>query len=138
MEPKTTGSGKPHNPCSTLEIQLKLERLVVTQEKDIEAIRREIDLMFEAKAKALELNLAENEKHFIKLNHEAEQLKNMQATYLPRELHESQITEIEKQISVLNTEKDKAVGRGAVIGVVVSFLIGLFFVLINLFFSGKL
>lgn len=136
MEPKTTG--KSHSLCSTLDIQLKLERLVVTQEKDIEAIRREIDLMFEAKAKALELNLAENEKHFIKLNHEAEQLKSMQATYIPREVHDAQITEIGRLISILNTEKDKAAGRGVVNGIIVSFLIGLIFVVINLFFSGKL
>lgn len=106
--------------CSLTDVRIQIERLEVAQSKDMWAIRREIALMFEAKDSALKLKSAEDKIHFEKLNHEAEQLKRMQATYLPRESHELSMKDINKAITELTSFKDNLLGRMTIISAIIA------------------
>ena len=54
------------------------------------------------KETALELQAKEYDRRLSSLNHEAEQLKAMQSTYLPREMYESRHRELDAKIDNRN------------------------------------
>lgn len=62
----------------------------------------------------------------------------MQAKYIPREVYDAGKEELDKQISILNTEKDKAQGRSTVYGIIIPAIIGIFTLLLSLYLNGKL
>lgn len=65
--------------------------------------------------KALTLQAEKDKIHFEQLNHEAERLRSMQATYLPREVYESQKDEQNKKIGIITDWKNNQQGRQAII-----------------------
>lgn len=65
----------------------------------------------ESNEKALILQANAYEKHLAALNHEAEQLKSMQSTYIPREVYERDISEIEGKLEKVNKWQDVMSGR---------------------------
>lgn len=70
---------------------------------EIDHLREVMDLKFENSEKALRLQASEYERHLSNLNNEAKQLKEMQATYLPRELWN---TEHKAIVSIVTSMKD--------------------------------
>jgi hypothetical protein len=80
--------------------------------------------------KALQLQAAEYDRRLNALNHEAEQLKKMQATYLPREVGENKLDAIVNELTTLKLWKSNLMGRLAVAGAVIAVLSALFSALI--------
>jgi hypothetical protein len=89
---------------------------------------REIREAHEAERKlAQELLASENARHFDRLNHEAEQLKRMQVTYLPREVYDTQMEELKEKLTALLLFQSNLMGKLVVMGtiaVIVGGLIG--------------
>lgn len=75
--------------------------------------------------KALELQAAEYDRRLSSLNHEAEQLKKMQATYLPREVGEKDIERIEGELTKLQLWKSNLMGRLVIAAAVIMLIAGL-------------
>jgi hypothetical protein len=113
----------------------KIVALEVTEAKDIQHIKELSDLRNEGLSKALELQHTETERRLDNLNHEAAQLKDIQATYLPREVWENAIKDTHKDLTELKTYKDNSIGRNSVIAIVISIIVSLIFVIINYFLS---
>lgn len=69
----------------------------------IDGIEKLITARQELSDKSLDLLAKNNEKHFSALNGEAERLRLMQVSYVPREVHEANINEIKsvQQASVI-------------------------------------
>jgi len=70
-------------------------------------------LKIESNEKALELQAKEYERRLENLNHEAERLRSMASTYLPRELYEAKNKEIEIKIESL--QKIVSIGIGVLL-----------------------
>jgi hypothetical protein len=89
----------------------------------------------EATSKALELQAVEIARRLDILNGEAQRLRDIQSTYLPREVYEVATKEILNKIEVLNTFMANYQGRGTVIATVtstaISIGIGLLFLALN-------
>lgn len=83
--------------------------------------------------RALSLQAIEYERRLTILNGEATRLRDIQATYLPREVAENKFIEITKEINELKTAKDQAQGRGTVITTIVSAAISIGIGLLFLF-----
>lgn len=66
---------------------------------------------FKSRDNQLKLQAKEYERRLEALNHEAEQLKNMQATYTSREVFDRVVDELRKDIKLLNDWKTKQEGR---------------------------
>jgi hypothetical protein len=81
----------------------------------IEALDKIINTRLEAQDKALELQAKKYDEHLASLNHEAAQLKEMQATYLPRETYDIQYSE-------LKTYKDRMDGKASSLSVLISYI----------------
>ena len=77
--------------------------------------RKTTDLQMEAAATALKLQVSEYERRLELLNNEARQLKDMQATYLPREIHDNFVKDITDKIAVLS--RLVYIGLGLVIAI---------------------
>jgi len=74
---------------------------------------------------ALELQAKEYDRRLESLNHEAEQLKKMQATYLPREVGENKISRMEEEVTTLKLWKSNLMGRIAIAGGIIVLVAGL-------------
>jgi phage regulator Rha-like protein len=79
--------------------------------KDGVSLKEFFLVKFDSLDKALELQAKEYERRLSDLNHEAEQLKSMQSTYMPRELYENNHEVIRKQIDELILNKAKLEGK---------------------------
>lgn len=132
--------------------------LEVTEAKDVSHLKEMSTERHAVRDKALELQYKETERRLLALNHEAEQLKSMQARYIPREVYEANakdvnnqidmslkevhnkidaaLKEIHGKIDVLTTSKDFNTGRQTVITVFVSALIAII-VGIIIFFANR-
>lgn len=88
---------------------------------DLEHLKEIMELRFNLNDKALELQAKETERRLENLNHEAEQLKSMQSTYMPREVYEAKHKELTAQINSIS----KLVYIGVGIAVVSEIVIGL-------------
>lgn len=84
------------------------------------------------------LQAREYERRLENLNGEAERLRQIQASYLPREVWEQALLEIKKEFADLKSElgtiksyKDNATGRQAILAVVVSTLISACFLVVS-------
>lgn len=65
---------------------------------------------FKARDRQLKIQAKEYKRRLEALNHEAEQLKNMQATYTPREVFDRMIDELRKEIKMFHDWKAKQEG----------------------------
>jgi len=117
---------------------MKLNDLVTLKEyliEKIESLKEITNLNFDKTQQALQLEAAELARRLEILNGEATRLRDIQATYLPRELFESRIGEMDKKIAELELAKSEAQGRGQVITTLtstgISIGIGLLFLLLN-------
>lgn len=70
---------------------------------------------FKSRDKQLKLQAREYERRLEMLNHEADQLKNMQATYTPREVFDRTVDELRKEIKQVNDWKTKQEGKSQLI-----------------------
>jgi phage host-nuclease inhibitor protein Gam len=90
----------------------------------IDSLRRELVLRSDTQEKALQIQAKEYERRLEALNHEAAQLKDMQAKYLPRETYEVDQRERVKQNDVTRATIISVMGiLIAIAGVVINFLV---------------
>lgn len=85
-------------------------------------------IKFEAMEKALQLQAKEYERRLSDLNGEAGRLRDMQATYVPREVFDTVVKDLEKRIEILtavNLKGEGVKGLAAIIPWIIS-IIGLF------------
>jgi biopolymer transport protein ExbB/TolQ len=80
-------------------------------------------LKFGSLDKALELQAKEYERRLDNLNHEAQQLKDMQSTYVPREAYEIKQGQIEQELKDLRRAKDITEGKASQRSVNIAYLI---------------
>jgi hypothetical protein len=91
----------------------------------------------EANEKALKVQAAEYERRLNLLNGEAARLREIQATYLPREVFENKLTELNKELLELKTYKDNTAGRQAIVALVIPTVVSLMFAAFNYFVMRK-
>lgn len=118
------------------DLEIKIAVLAETHRKDIERVEEQTELKFDATAKALLIDTKEMARRLDFLNGEAERLRQMQATYLPREVYDENRREIMKCLSDLEGFKNNALGRQSVITVVVSAIVSLVFIFLNYILTG--
>jgi hypothetical protein len=123
-------------PCSVRELELRIIELEIARvgiERDI-AHHREMGITERTSTKeALEIATKSTDAHLLLLNGEAGRLRQMQETYLPREVYSAEIKELRKDIGELREFKSNMLGRQAILTVVVSSSISLIFFVINTF-----
>ena len=86
----------------------------------IKALERIIETRLTAMDKALELQHKEYERRLDFLNGEAERLRQMQSTYLPREVSDKVLEGILQRIRDLETYRDTQIGKSLAISAGVS------------------
>ncbi len=101
-------NGDEQNEVFT-QMRIAIGRLETSIEKDIASLSREVNLRFAQNDKEIKLQADEYAVHLAKLNHEAEQLKKMQSTYVPRETHML----MEDKVSALELFKERTQGEKA-------------------------
>lgn len=99
----------------------------------IDYLERIIDERQEFIKDALKLNATEMHRRLELLNGEAERLRLIQATYLPRELYETTISLMQKTLFDIQTAMAHQQGRSQIITIVVSTGISLVVALITIF-----
>lgn len=77
------------------------------------------ELMAE-KEKALIIQAREYERRLEILNHEAERLRLMQTSYIPREVYESEMKEINAKVQMLIDKQNKQAGWVAAISIILT------------------
>jgi hypothetical protein len=82
----------------------------------VSALKERMDLRFQSAKEALEIQTGEIARRLGELNGEAGRLREMQVKYVPREVHDSKIGELEKMIRSLENWQANMLGRMAMIG----------------------
>lgn len=117
------------------DIEARIVTLEVAHNKDIAYIKREFALQLASNDKALELQAAEISRRLNELNGEAERLKEMQGSYLPREKFDDfeRRTEIELKgvVALKGQIKGTIVMIAAIVSMITTLLIPLLGNLIN-------
>ena len=90
---------------------------------ETEHLREMVNEKFKAVDGLLALAKQEVERRLDLLNHQAEQLKDMQATYVPREVYDRRHMEIEARLANLEKLIWKAIGGVTVLGTVIQILL---------------
>lgn len=76
--------------------------------------------LLEEKDRALDLQAREYERRLGILNGEAERLRNMQASYVPREVYESESKEINNKVQLLIDKQNRQSGWVAAISIILT------------------
>lgn len=84
---------------------------IQAQTQQLESTRREMGIINEASEKAIAKAEAANEKRFAGVNEFRQQLSDQAKEFMPRELAESQFSDIHKEVSLLRQGHDKSAGR---------------------------
>jgi hypothetical protein len=119
----------PQNGSQGKDIEAWL-RIVLADERQ-KHLREVMELKFAAKDAMNEVAKLELARRLDALNHEAEQLKKMQATYVSVEKYEGSDRAINEKLNEIRDWKNNSMGRQTIITVVLSFVISLAFVLLN-------
>ena len=109
-----------------------IERLL-DQHPDTCPWAREVDGM----EKALKLQAVEYSRRLDALNGEAERLRQMQATFVPRELWQAEHLRVVVAIDQLNSFRDQATGRQSILAVLISAAVSLFIGFVVHAWAGK-
>lgn len=80
---------------------------------------------------AIKLQAKEYERRLQGLNHEAEQLKDMQSTYLPRAEFSITNEEIKKELKTLTAFRDNSTGKNSIISGVVAAVVSILMLGLN-------
>jgi len=83
---------------------------------ELDALKKLSDERREADRDALKLQAAEYERRLAALNHEADQLRRMQATYLPREVYEAEARELRSRAEALKLTAAEHTGAAQSLG----------------------
>lgn len=78
---------------------------------DVAILEERLRQQKESSEKALLLQAAAYDKHLEALNHEADQLKSMQSSYIPREVYERDNKEVQEKLDKLTKWQDVMSGR---------------------------
>ena len=105
----------------------------------IESVEKLNDERFVNQEKALTLQTAELARRLDFLNGEAERLRIMQMTYLPRETYDINHSDLNKRTTELEAYRERSIGQQAVIASVISVAIGVLMLLLSEYFNrGKI
>jgi len=99
-------------------------------EQKIASVERLLTLRLDAQEKALMLQAAEYERRLKYLNGEAERLRQMQATYVPREVYDRVDEQRCEDIKALESYRDTQLGKQAALSAVVAAVVSIATVLI--------
>lgn len=101
--------------------------MIEVLEAKFKAFEKHVHYKFEASEKALKIQAQEYERRLENLNHEAERLRLMQETYLPREVAKGMFDSVIADIKALRVEikdlqksRDEGVGKMYIITVLIS------------------
>jgi hypothetical protein len=128
-------------PCSVRELELRVVQLELSRvriEKDVEYHQELYSGERSATKAALDIATKGLDGHLLLLNGEADRLRLMQATYLPREVYAAEIKELRKDIIELREFKSNLLGRQSIISVVVSVAVSVVFLVINVIVNNFL
>ena len=103
----------------------------------IDALKELIENRFIALDEARELQAREYERRLEILNHEAEQLKEMQNTYVKQETYCIERKIIQENVRSLVSFKDNLSGKIAIIGIMSGLISSIFVALIIWFITGR-
>ena len=84
------------------------------------SIREFFERILEERERALQIQTEEVKRRLAELNGEAGRLREMQARYVPREVHDSKIGSLEEKIRMLELWQSNIIGRMAVISGIAS------------------
>lgn len=118
------------------EIEIELSVLRAEQRKDIERVEEQTDLKFEATKNATLIFTNEVSRRLDMLNGEAGRLKEMQITYLPRDIYSIEHKELAKKVERHEDYISENRGKEAIFRVVVPALISLAFLFLNYLLTG--
>lgn len=90
-------------------LEKELAVLQTEHRKDIARLSERVATNIKNTRDALKLQATAYDKHLAELNHEAEQLKSMQSTYVPRETHKL----MELKVAALELYKERTQGEKA-------------------------
>lgn len=96
-----------------------------------------IEERFRARDEALHLQAKEYERRLDALNGEAERLRQIQASYIPREVFDRTIQDMRANIEILVSAKLKAEGKGQWVQIVPWLLTAVSLILMYLNYSKK-
>lgn len=105
---------KNDKPCLT-DHHARLAVMEALLPEKIQSVKDRMDARFEAARDALRIQTDELERRLDDLNGEAGRLREMQAHYVSRELHDGKAGELEKSIRLLETREANLLGRMAVV-----------------------
>ena len=100
-----------------------LEKAIVDIEIRVAILETLLKKEFESRDIAMDLKSKEVERRLIILNGEAERLRQMQATYITREIWNTKHEELCRQVDELKEFKNKSIGQQAVITAIISILV---------------
>lgn len=92
----------------------------------LSVVEHALDLRLAAAEKALHLQAEEYSRRLDALNHEADRLRLMQSTYVPREVWDAEHRRLLSSIEALNSFRDASIGRYSIIVIFVSTVVSLF------------
>ena len=99
--------------------------------KDSISLKSYFDTKLEASDKALQLQEREYARRLDDLNHEAERLRNMQVSYLPREVYDVNHKELCAKLEKLEAFNNQLIGKFSIIAVLISIGISIIIYLIT-------
>ena len=83
-------------------------------------VEHALQLRMEAAEKALQLQATEYGRRLDYLNGEADRLRAMQSTYVPREVWDAEHKRLLNSIDILNSFRDTSTGRNSVLTFIIS------------------
>jgi hypothetical protein len=86
----------------------------------LSVVEHSLEIRLEAAEKALKLQAEEYSRRLDILNGEADRLRQMQSTYVPRELWDNEHRRLMTAIDSLNSFRDASLGRYSAIAILVS------------------
>ena len=100
-------------------------------EVELKGLKELMEFKFDALQEAIKLQAKEYERRLEFLNGEAERLREMQATYLPRELYETEYDNLYRKLEGHQTFIDNLKGKEVIIPIAISVIIGIVVSVIN-------
>lgn len=105
-------------------------------EAKLKALEKHVCFKFSAAEKALAIQSQEYERRLENLNHEAERLHVMQATYLPREVYEKSNDYLCEKVASLTKSRDEGTGKQYAISAMISLGIAIAGIAIAVIITG--
>lgn len=100
-----------------------LRQHIRQQAQELEAARRETAIIHEASERAVQKAEAASEKRFEGVNGFREQFNEQSKDFMPRELAETQISEVRKEVTLLRQNQDTSMGKSSGSAATIGYLV---------------